>query len=583
MYRSWAMLPAPTLTSPVCPPAAAPSYGVCLLRPIRTVRAGLPAPFASLGRLLSSHQAIVRVSAAALVFTFIVVFSQQAPTQAVPQATLPAPQSLLPETLAIGVPTDEAIRVSFDEPMDGQSVAAAFALSPATEAWLAWSPDQTELSITPAASWRAGQSYVVVIDESARTADGDALAAPRRIAFSTKAPPSISGFEVDLAEVDLPQADPAEAAFADALDHAAADEAVLSTERTARDVSATSAVRISFSTQMARSSVRDAFSIAPAVEGELSWSGGDLVFTPTERLEPGGRYTISLAGARDQDGNELGGKLSFSFVVRAAPQLVRTTPELGADGVEPSTVEMWFSQPMDVDATNAAFGLIDTSTGELVAGRLNWNESGTQLVYAPDAAFAGGRTFEVVLGPGAADAAGRPMTAEWTFSTKEGPAPVEQPPAPTTRAAGAAGATAAAPAPPRPAPIAFVPGPSSGLEGYGLNQINAARAAYGFPPLVLDPTLSAMASAHAWNQIHGGYYAHAPRPGGYSAWGENQCHHYAMRAQATMDWCHAVFMSEPWPGHPNHIGNILSTRYTRVGIGVADSGSRVVITWDFAN
>ena len=42
-------------------------------------------------------------------------------------------------------------------------------------------------------------------------------------------------------------------------------------------------------------------------------------------------------------------------------------------------------------------------------------------------------------------------------------------------------------------------------------------------------------------------------------------------------------MSEPWPGYPNHIGNILGTRYTRVGIGVADNGSRVVIVWDFAN
>jgi hypothetical protein len=216
-----------------------------------------------------------------------------------------------------------------------------------------------------------------------------------------------------------------------------------------------------------------------------------------------------------------------------------------------------------------------------VAGRLNWNEDATQMVYSPDARFAGGRTFEVVLGDGAADANGNPIVAEWSFTTM--PRAADPEPEPASPAAAAAAATGGGGAASRAA-VAFVPGPASGLEGYGLNQINAARAAYGFGPLVLDATLSAMASAHAWDQVNRGYYAHAARPGGYGAWGENQCHaSMGLGAQGTMDWCHGVFMSEPWPGYWNHIGNILSQRYTRVGIGVADNGSRVVITWDFAN
>ena len=596
MYHSWAMLRAPTLTSPVCPPAAAPSYGVCLLRPIRTVRAGLPAPFASLGRLLSSHQAIVRVSAAAIVFTLIVVFSQQAPTQAVPEASRSIAPSLLPQTIAIGLPTDEAVRVTFEEPMDHSSVEAALELTPAGDATLAWNADSTELSVAPAGLWRTDQSYTIVVDGSATTAAGQSLAGPRRYAFSTQAAPAIASFEVDLAGVDLPVADASEAAFA-RVDHAVAGEAMLTTSETAREVSAASSIRINFSTAMNRSSTRDAFSIAPAVAGEITWEGDELIFTPGQRLEPGGRYTISLVGARDGAGNELGGKVNFTFVVRATPQIVRTTPELGAQGVEPGTVEMWFSQPMDVEATNAAFGLTDTTTGRLVAGRLNWNETATQLVYSPDRALAGGRTFEVALGPGAVDAAGNSMTAEWSFTTEEGPAPAPTP-APAHGAQRAAGGTPAAPAPAAPAPaaVAFVPVAASGLEGYGLNQINSARAAYGLPPLALDPTMSAVAAAHAWDQLNYGYYSHTGRDGSsvrtrlaaagvaYSAAGENQCHAMmGMGAQGTMDWCHGVFMAEPWPGYWNHIGNILSSRYTRVGIGVADNGSRVVITWDFAN
>jgi hypothetical protein len=52
---------------------------------------------------------------------------------------------------------------------------------------------------------------------------------------------------------------------------------------------------------------------------------------------------------------------------------------------------------------------------------------------------------------------------------------------------------------------------------------------------------------------------------------------------SVLDYCHRVFMSEPYPGYANHIGNILSTHYRRVGIGIAQSGSHVIIVWDFTD
>jgi uncharacterized protein YkwD len=531
--------------------------------------------------MLSSHRAITRVGVTALLFTFVIAFNQHTTAQAGPEAALPIPQSLLPDTVGVGIRTSEAVELTFREPMNTESVEAALALSPEQPATFSWSEDQTTLSIAPERLWRADAGYLVTVDASATTASGSALSAPRRFAFSTQTAPRVADFQVRLAEIDLPEVERADADRILAMDAGSTGAQVLTPSETARDVSASSAVRIGFSAPMNRAAVEEAFSIAPDVAGDLTWVDGDLVFTPTERLEAGGRYTISLVGARDTVGNELGDKVNFSFVVRAGPQLTRTTPTLSASDVEPATVEMWFSQPMNVDATNAAFSLIDTTTGRPVPGRLNWNETATQIVYSPDARLAGGRTFTVVLGDGAADAAGRPIVAKWSFTTLPREADPEPEPEDRT-AAGRNAAAAAAPAPPVPA-IDYSAYAASGLEGYGLAQINGARAAYGFPPLVLDPTLSAMASAHAWDQIYGGYYAHAARPGGYSAWGENQCHHYANSAQGTIDWCHSVFMSEPWPGYPNHIGNILSTRYTRVGIGIADSGSRVVITWDFAN
>ena len=128
--------------------------------------------------------------------------------------------------------------------------------------------------------------------------------------------------------------------------------------------------------------------------------------------------------------------------------------------------------------------------------------------------------------------------------------------------------------------------PASSLAGYALNQVNAARAAYGFAPLVLDAAVSAAAAAHAWDQAYNGYFSHYSLDGrtkedrlraqGVSfGWaGENQCYHVGMSEQSTLDWCHAQFMAEPYPGHWNHIGNILNPNARRMGVGIATLAER---------
>ena len=122
-----------------------------------------------------------------------------------------------------------------------------------------------------------------------------------------------------------------------------------------------------------------------------------------------------------------------------------------------------------------------------------------------------------------------------------------------------------------------------------------ARAAYGFAPVVLDASISAVAYAHAYDQAANGYFSHTGRngstresrlrAGGVSfGWsGENQCYHVGMSVQATLDWCHAQFMAEPYPGQWNHIANILNPNAHRLGVGIANVGGRIVIVWDFTD
>ncbi|MGQ0608800.1 MAG: Ig-like domain-containing protein [Chloroflexota bacterium] len=561
------------------------------MRPKRTVRAAAAAPFESLGTLLSSHRAVARVSLAALSFTFIIAFSQQTPvTQAGPESAPVIAESLLPQNVGIGVATDAPVTIAFDGAMNPGSVEAALHVLPAQPVRLAWNESLDQLTVAPEQRWRTDESYLVVIGDSALRTDGQALAGASRHAFTTQTAPTVSDFQVRLVdEIVAPQlGEEARAKAAATLDADALssdfDAGSHPPTMTATDVSASSAITVSFSHDMDAADVEEQFAISPEVAGDLSWEHGELVFSPTERLEPGSRYTISVIGSHDRTGNVIGGKANFSFIVQPGAQVTMTQPDTDATDVEPATVELWFSQPMDVDATNEAFGLTDTSSGALVGGNLSWNEAGTQLVYLPDDPFIGGRTFTVAFDGGARDADGTRVEASLSFTTKAAPVVA----APTRAAASVRSAT--------PAPAALPPAaPATSLAGYALNQVNAARAAYGFAPVVLDAGVSAVASAHAMDQAQNGYFSHTGangstresrlRAGGVSfGWsGENQCYHVGMSQQATLDWCHSQFMAEPYPGHWNHIANILNPNARRMGVGIATVGGRTVITWNFVD
>ena len=177
----------------------------CVLRPIRTVRAALAAPFDSLGTSLSSHRAVTRVVLAALSFTFITAFGQQATvTQAGPEAAAVVPRSLLPLNVGIGVATDSAVTIAFDAAMNPGSVEDALQVLPAQPVELTWSENLDQLSVAPTARWRTDETYLVVIGGTALRSDGRALPSATRYSFTTQTAPTVTDFQVRLAEA-LPQ------------------------------------------------------------------------------------------------------------------------------------------------------------------------------------------------------------------------------------------------------------------------------------------------------------------------------------------------------------------------------------------
>ena len=421
------------------------------------------------------------------------------------------------------------------------------------------------MRLIPNGLWSPDTRYALVVGGSARTSAGARLGAPARFSFTTQTAPRVTDFQLHF--VDAPQvAAPAV--------HALATDLVGPPADTASSVSASTSIRIGFSAPMNRTEVETAFTLSPTVPGVFRWDATTLIFTPTERLASGARYAVSLVGVHDRIGNPLGGDASFSFTTLPGAQLVQSTPKAGAKSVTTKQVALWFSQPVNAAKVGAALRVKDHGTGAILTGKLTWNAASTQLVFTPSRALTAGHRFDVSLAKGALDADGNAVALNLTF---------------TTKASALVRVRVSAPV--------RAPAPSPTLVGYALNQVNAARAAYGLKPLALSSALSSVANAHSWDMLRNNYFSHTSldgrtytdrfRAAGISfGWsGENICYsnNSARSPTNVLNWCHSQFMSEPYPGYANHIGNILGTHFTRIGIGIAVSGAKVYVTWDFAD
>ena len=116
------------------------------------------------------------------------------------------------------------------------------------------------------------------------------------------------------------------------------------------------------------------------------------------------------------------------------------------------------------------------------------------------------------------------------------------------------------------------------------NLLNNDRAQYNLAPLVIDPTLCRIARIKSEDMRDNQYFAHtSPTYGdvrqmlrhfGYSyrAASENIAHH------ATIEKAQAAFLSSP-----GHRKNIMSSTYTKVGLGAAiDQNGFIYLTQIFA-
>jgi uncharacterized protein YkwD len=555
------------------------------LSSFQNLRAAVRATAPSIYARLQQHRAITRVSLATLALAVALGVSLQDAAAGPNPANAPA-DSILPESIGTGVLTTAPVMLTFDQAMDSASVDANLDVQPDAATRSVWSDDGTQLTLWPSSRWLTDARYVVAVSGSARKADGGLLGGARQVAFTTQTAPIVADFRVHLLSPEETTRDQADVELSRAIPYQedafglGFEPLIDAPEDTAGDVSAETGIRISFSTAMDQADVEARFSLLPKVRGSFSWNENQLVYTPHGRLEPGTRYAVSLVGAHDEQGNVLSGDVSFSFTTRLDAELIRVSPGRHEQDVMARQITIRFSQPMDPRMTHKAMRVVDVASGDQIGGTVQWNKARTELRYLFTQQLPRGRTIEASLSKTARDQDGNRISVSWRFETR--------PPKSSVDAAAQATAPATAPAP--------VSGPAapSDMQEFALWQINQSRADYGLPPLRLDAAISKVASAHAWDQINYGYFSHTGRDGSrvsdrlrragisFSNSGENMCYYNGLGLRAMLEWCHSTFMSEPYPGFANHIGNILGTRYSRLGLGIAQSGGKVIIVWDFA-
>ncbi len=114
-------------------------------------------------------------------------------------------------------------------------------------------------------------------------------------------------------------------------------------------------VWIAFSEPMDKESVADDMTIIPSFGYLTSWEGDIFDITPTNLLDAGTAYTITIGEtSMDLSGNELGADLSFTFTTNTggdvvAPTVLGTSPDDGEEDVPPlQPIEVHFSEPMNL-------------------------------------------------------------------------------------------------------------------------------------------------------------------------------------------------------------------------------------------
>ncbi|HUQ17991.1 MAG TPA: Ig-like domain-containing protein [Gemmatimonadaceae bacterium] len=324
-----------------------------------------------------------------------------------------------------GVSTGATVVVTFNEPIDAQTVnTTTFSLKvTATGAnipgTVTFNPTTLVAEFKPTSALPSGTSITATVTAGVKDLAGNPLqltaGSPGTWTFTTRdeTAPTVLGFTPANGQVGVGTNPPITVTFSEAMDQNTINTSTITLRVTSTGALVPGAVTYNATTHVA-------------------------TFTPNAPLAVPVNYTIGVStGVKDLAGNALAVAASSSFTTAdlSAPTVTSTSPASGAANVPVnSTISATFSKPMDQSTfTASTFQVKTTVGGAAVAGAFGYNAATNTVTFTPSANLASQTAYTVTITTGVKDANGIAMAAPftWTFSTADVTAPTATVTSPT--------------------------------------------------------------------------------------------------------------------------------------------------------
>lgn len=261
----------------------------------------------------------------------------------------------------------QPIAISFNQPMDKESVEAAFTCEPTVGGKFSWQNEKT-ITFTPDSPFSLDTKINISVNENAKAQNGKNLQSPISLDYS------IAGYL--MATTVLP------------IDGS-------------KEIDPVSSIAVNFNQPVVALGKSDPIipiEITPEVTGSGEWiNTSTYIFRPEPALAGGTAYTISL---KSDVTSALGAPLStdsqskWSFST-AAPRILSITPSdnlLELQG--PITIN--FNIRMDKTSVEQAFALVSANNADL-PGNFAWNDDQTSLTFTPTSLLERNANYNVLI------------------------------------------------------------------------------------------------------------------------------------------------------------------------------------------
>lgn len=243
-------------------------------------------------------------------------------TLAACQAGTGASTNILASTVnngCIGNPAVNPIVVTFSSPMNLTTMQSGFSISPSVQGQFTF-PSANQMVFTPDVALQYGKRYNITLSTSITDSSGKGL---KNQVFGTFVVGALDSSQPSVTGVDFEQS-----GDGDDCGVTPNDAINMQTGTVTTTVCAGTPIIIHFSEAMDTSSVQNAFNISPSITGAITFSGNDMIITPSLPLTSLQSYTLSIStSAKDLAGNSL--QSSFSLVFKAEDN----SPQVKAIGV----------------------------------------------------------------------------------------------------------------------------------------------------------------------------------------------------------------------------------------------------------